>query len=62
MDGIQIQLPAFVRCTYSIGLYSVTAFKYASGSPFKMRSAYSNGGKNGTVYVKPIEGEEEIVE
>ncbi len=24
-------------------VYSVTAFKYASGSPFKMRSAYSSG-------------------
>ena len=24
--------------------------------------AYSNGGKNGAVYVKPTEGEEEIVE
>ena len=54
MDGIQIQLPAFIRCIYSIGLYSVTIFKYAyaSGSSFKMRSSYSNDCKNGMVYMK----------
>ena len=31
------------RLCQSIGAYSVTAFKYDSGSPFKIKSAYAAG-------------------
>ena len=31
------------RLCQSIGEYSVTAFKYNSGSPFKIKSAYATG-------------------
>ena len=31
------------RLRQSSGVYSVTAFKYSSGSPFKIKSAYAIG-------------------